>query len=262
MRTTFILTAMIAIGVMSYSEASAQRDLFRNLGRELGNQGREMLQRELGNIIPQQGGGGGIQTQRSGIPSEGGGTSGGNRRDFIGESEFMLPGGGGFANQPQPIIQQPQIQPQPGFGNQPFYPSQPQPTNPQYSQPSMRATFPDDQSQSRFVDQGQVQTVFRTNTSASPFPGNPVMSNQYVVIRCPDSVSGSITYSLVSNGRKMSYTMSAGQEQRFRVGTSWVIEYNDGSKLRKYALNGGKTYTMRRENDGRWQLYSIKSQGS
>lgn len=267
MRLTFIFAVSMMIGMMSYSGAWAQRDLFRNLGRELGNQGREVLRRELGGIMPQQGqppqqggGGGGMPVQRSAVPSEGGGRSGGDRRDFMGDGGFLLPGGG-MVEQSQPIFQQP------GFSGQPIFQGQPQPVNGQFVQPGgstflpgSNQVFPSTPGQPQFVEQSQ--PIARSVSPSDQFPGNPVMSNQYVVIRCPDSVSGSIAYTLSSNGRSMRYTMSAGQEQRFRVGTSWVIEYRDGSTLRKYALTGGKTYTMRQENDGRWQLYSIKSQGS
>jgi hypothetical protein len=56
--------------------------------------------------------------------------------------------------------------------------------------------------------------------------------------------------------------MSAGQEQRFRVSRDWVISYNDGSKSQKYRLVGGKTYTLKKVDGNRWQLYSIRAAGS
>lgn len=52
--------------------------------------------------------------------------------------------------------------------------------------------------------------------------------------------------------------MSAGQEQRFRIGSGWLIRYNDGSQQRLYKLEGGKSYKLVRKEDNRWQLYAAK----
>jgi hypothetical protein len=88
------------------------------------------------------------------------------------------------------------------------------------------------------------------------------MTNQYVVIRCPAEILGSIQYTLKSAQGSYRFTMSGGQEQRFKVNNPWSISYNDGTSQRRYVLRGGVTYTMKRRPDNGWQLYSTKAAGS
>lgn len=215
------------------SSAFAQNDVFGNLRRELRNQGRQILDQQFQNpprqdqIQPKYG-------SRS-VPSEGGNQSGGDQRGFNpGDGGFLLPGNGG---QPYPGGQTyPGGQPYPG--GQTYPGGQPYPGG---------QTYPGE----RIISGGSV-------SSGQDYPGSPVMSRDYVTIRCPQEVEGILNYTLRSNRGSYGFTMSAGQEQRFRIGSGWLISYNDGAEQRLYKLEGGKIYKLVRKSDDRWQLYAAK----
>ena len=96
----------------------------------------------------------------------------------------------------------------------------------------------------------------------SDLPTAPVNSSEYVVIRGPQSSSGSCRYTLSSSRGNFGFTMSGGKEQRFRQTTRWVISYHDGVQQRRYRLDGGTTYTLKQVEGNRWQLYSVAHPGS
>ena len=235
-----VFWACTACFLINTSHAEAQ-NLLKQLGRQLEQQGRQVL-RQQG--VPIRGGqqGGRPITPNPGqngvrshsMPSEGGNRSGGNRDRFGGGGDFLLPGNGGgggrrnnqFPINQYPANQHPQTQPYPGT----IYPNQ---------------------SSSRII-----------TSSGSDMPTTPVDTDQYVVIRCPKSATGSISYTLSSDRGNFGFTMNAGKEQRFRVSTRWIISYNDGTQQRRYKLEGGKTYTLKTTPENRWQLYSVTAAGS
>ncbi len=217
--------------------------------------GREIIQRELppqrGNP-PQRGGDGG-EHRRQSMPSESGRDSGGGRFTNPGFGDFDLPGRGqpvqpGYVD-PGQLVQPGQQQVFPG--GQQIYPGgqMVQPGRPY--DPSLNQTI--------YVEGRQPH---RTTYAIGDLPSSPVMTQQYIVIRCPESTVGSIYYSLDSDRGQFGFTLSPGQEQRFRAGTDWTIGYNDGSQEKRYKLNGGKTYTMKRVSDNRWQIYATQAVGS
>ena len=255
----YLLIAFV-LPLILHTEASAQ-DLLRRFSQELRDQGRQLIQREMGK--PQQTAPEFGQPPQEGprpmgaIPSEGGKNSGGNPQDFRNGDDFRMPGQGQpYQPQPQPQDMQPFL-PNPGTpyqgGSQPF------PSDLLY-----RDGYPNNANNDFRLQPGNQtypQPITRTETS-SQMPSSPVMSNRYAVIRCPENVMGTIRYTLKSSTGSYSYTLGGGQEQRFRVDTPWSISYNDGSQERRYAIRGGKTYTMKMTKENRWQLYSVKSPGS
>ena len=253
----------LAICLLSGSNALAQ-DFLKQFGQELRSQIQQELQPQRQNQPVQ--GGGRPQIQSSGVPSESGRDSGGGNFTNPG-NDFALPGRGvqpvqpGFPGGRQEIVQ-------PG---QPVYRDR-QPVQPggqwvqpggQIVQPGGRIIYPSS-NQPIYVD-GQPSGTTITNSvpyTGSDLPGSPVMTKEYVMIRCPASTVGSISYLLSSSKGNFRFTMSGGQEQRFKTGTKWTIEYNDGNAKKRYKLFGGKTYTMKREADNRWQVYVTKAAGS
>lgn len=244
-------TFFIALSASLLTATTEGQDFFKQLGQELQRQGRQTLQNRgvppqyVGS--PQRGGGGqqGTYNSRS-LPSEGGNNSGGNRDNFRGGNDFMLPGGGGGGFQRQdPGLHyrtQPYQNGRPLQGNQPYISGQPY----QGSQPYQVV-------QPGYTTPGVV--------SGADIPTAPVDSSQYVVIRCPQSANGSCRYTLESNRGNYAFTMSPGKEQRFRASTQWIISYHDGTQQRRYRLNGGKSYTLKKDGT-RWQLYSVAHPGS
>lgn len=107
----------------------------------------------------------------------------------------------------------------------------------------------------------------RTNPigqSSSDIPSAPVdMSrNPHIVIRCPGSTAETLPYSLESDKGKYQFRISGGQEQRFRQSTTWAISFHNGMTIRKYRLEGGKTYTVRKGDDNQWKLTGMSHPGS
>ncbi|MFK7818309.1 MAG: hypothetical protein AB8G99_06305 [Planctomycetaceae bacterium] len=238
--------AVITLVLLTHSSASAQGNFLRGLE----NQGRQYVQDRLRASTPQyykptpQSGQGTDRPRSmspSSVPSEGGRGSGGRDRIFNpGGDGFLLPGNGGGNTQPvNPRFRNPQM---PGGqyyypGDQQIYPgTQPFPSR---SFPGGSTTYP-----------------------SSMAPPSPVRTSQYVVIRVPQSVSGSLYYTLSSGTRNYGFTISGGQEQRFQVSNEWSISYNDGTQQRRYRLLGGKTYTLKKIEGNRWQLYSVRAAGS
>ena len=271
----------LIISLIISSNAFAQRGLFKRLGNEVRQQGRQIIQKELGGFA-QQGG----STQQGnqgqikgfgGIPSESGRDSGGGSRQFNpGNGDFRLPGlGGGQQIQPNPGIQPGRSYPDLG---QPIYrqPTQPiyhQPTQPIYHQPTQpiyhQPTQPIYQSHPIGPGQSNGQIVYpsdqhlpaervidrpsRVITHPSTSPGSPVASQQYIMIRCPQGCNRSFNYTLSSGGNSFAYSMYAGQEQRFPAGSGWTISFQEGLTHKRYNLEGGKVYTMKHENS-QWKL--------
>jgi hypothetical protein len=255
----FILIATAsAIVICCQSTASAQGGgILREFAREFGGQ---LLEQQMGrqqrrpgpsfNQPPQDG----QFSSRSAMPGESGRSSGGDQRGFNPELGFVLPGNGlqparpqpGFIVQPQP---RPIVRPQPTFtnpnnfdGRTIYIEGQPQPSRPFFTQPSQS-----------FLSQS---TNSRSVTSSNDMPSAPVMSNQFVLIRCPAETMESIRYTLSSDQGNFSFTLSGGQEQRFRVNRPWSISYASGSQQMRHALQGGTTYSIRRTPEGKWQLFS------
>lgn len=243
------------------STAEAQRGgLLRDVVREVGGQFIEQQLRGIQqgrnpNPFPPQQGGEMRPVQgfgSSAIPSEGGKGSGGGDLGFQPDSGFLFERNQPGLVQPRPRYVQPQPQPQPQIVDG-------------------RLLYTDGMKQP-YVDSGFLvnpqpsfstqPVVTRSVSTAGVLPNSPVMSNQYVVIRCPDKILGSIHYTLKSPQGNYGFTMSGGQEQRFKVDTSWTMSYNDGSTQRRYALRGGMTYSLKRRSDNGWQLYMEKSPGS
>ena len=103
--------------------------------------------------------------------------------------------------------------------------------------------------------QGTVYYEPTTSYSSGDLPSAPVMSSEYIVIRCPaSSGSGSISYLLSSQGRNYRFTLFSGQEQRFKVGTGWTIGFNDGVEEKRYRLEGGMAYTLKNDANTRWKI--------
>ena len=221
----------VAIALMTClfaaSDAVAQGDFFRQLENEIRQQGRQFIQQEFGGRSQRD------QDQPqafgSSIPSESGRQSGGG--DLIynpGDGGFLLPGNGGGQNVSQP-----------GYTTDPYG----------------RIIYPGNQYQpnGNYIQPGSQPTTVGSNSS----PGSPVASQQYILIRCPRGSNGSIRYTLSSNGRNFVYTIFAGQEQRFPVGSGWTISYLEGSTQKRYRLEGGKVYSMKQKSDSQWQLFAV-----
>jgi hypothetical protein len=217
MKCVFLLA--LAICLASSSTVVAQGNLFDQLRNRVEQQGRDALQRQFGGSQGggQQQGGNPEQPRRFSLPSEGGKSSGGGGQSFLpGDGGFDLPG---FAGQPR----------QPNPGGQPSRPYQPDGS---FSQPGNQ---------------------FTSNRPA--MPSSPVTSSQYVLIRCPQSTPGSVSYTLSTNGLSYGFTMSSGQEQHFRAESVWFISYFDGTRQRRHQLQGGRAYQIKRDANNRWQLF-------
>jgi hypothetical protein len=228
----YVFSLALAICLASSSTAIAQGGFWDQLGNRLGQQGREVLQQELRGMPsipdlyyrgpqsgqPQEGY---PQYQQRSLPSEPGQRSGGNQPFLPGDGGFGLPGNG----QPRPGNGQPGFQPNPGY--QPYRPYQPQPGG-TYVQPS------------------------------PVMPSSPVSSSQYILIRCPQSTQGTVSYTLSSNGSNYGFSMSGGQEQHFRAGSVWSISYFNGSKQKRHQLESGRVYMIKRDANNLWQLYVTK----
>ena len=177
MKCVFLLA--LAICLASSSTVVAQGGFLDQLRDRVEQQGRDALQRQFGGSQGggQQQGGNPGQPRRFSLPSEGGKSSGGGGQPFLpGDGGFDLPSFGG-----QPI--------QPNPGGQPSRPFQPEM---RYSQPGNQVI-----------------------SNRPAMPSSPVSSSQYVLIRCPQSTPGSVSYTLSTNGLSYGFTMSAGQEQYF-----------------------------------------------
>ena len=256
----YILTAVLLCFPAS---AFAQRGILDRIGNEVKSQLRSAVQGDFNARFPGSGGGrptqgdqgpqsfGGVMPGESGRQNEGGGQFGPGGFD-----DMIFPGMGGGGGSPV----------QPGFGSQPFpgdqsnFRPQPQPglSRPYLPNPSSQ---PQQYFESRPFYPSTSQPVVQptlSNSSSSDMPRSPVMSNQFVKIRCPQSALGSISYLLASDRGSFRFTMTGGQEQRFRVSTPWTIQYSNGTTQKRYRLEGGKSYTIRRNSDQIWQLYADK----
>ena len=265
MKRYFFLALVFCFSVNS--SVQAQRDSFRGLRNELRNQGRQVLQQQLNRFQDRPFQGGSIQS----IPSESGRGSGGS--EFAGgDHGFILPGnGGGQFVQPGRQIVRPGgqfVQP----GNQFVQPGNHfvQPGG-QIVQPGRQIVQPGGQ----YVQPGgqyvqpypggniqQSQLVQGTPYSSQDLPGGPVTSSNYIMLRVPATASGSITYTLSSDRGNFGFTMSAGQEQRFKVGSDWIISYHNGTEQKRYKLEGGRTYNLVRNADSQWLIWAAKLAGT
>ena len=162
-------------------------------------------------------------------------------------------GGGDFVIQPQPV-------PRPNPGTRPYQPPQyvqpyPQP-QPQYGQPypSNQHVYVQPQQQSQpWVSNSGSSVVYGQSTSYS-VPGPPVSVANTVRIHCTESSQGSCPYTLISSYGEYPFSISAGQEQRFDLNTTWKIRLKAAGKMKTFNLKGGKLYRLKRDNSG-WQLY-------
>ncbi len=225
MKRYFGIAAMISL--FATTGASAQGKFFQQIENEVRQHGRQFIEQEFGGPLRQG------QDQKevfgSSLPSESGRDSGGQGRVYNpGDGSFLLPGNGGG----QTIVQ-------PGYTTDPYgrviYPGDRYQPNGNYIQPGTRGTI--------------------VGSTASP--GSPVPSQQFILIRCPQGNTDSINYTLSSNGRNFVYTIYAGQEQRFPVGSGWTITYMEGSTKKRYKLEGGKVYSMRQKDSSNWQLFAV-----
>ena len=100
--------------------------------------------------------------------------------------------------------------------------------------------------------------------SSSDIPSAPVnmASNPHIVIRCPGSTAETLSYSLRSSKGSYQFSITGGQEQRFRQSTQWNISFHDGMTSRQFRLEGGKTYTIKKNHDNHWSLTGIQHPGS
>lgn len=232
-RSTIFITAICCMQVASTAHS---QDFFKDLGRELT---RQATQGNRGQTGRNQ------DTPRSrSMPSESGQKSGGGG-GFGGMDGYLLPGQGNPGSFPgggQPIQGQP-------YQGQP-YQGQPYQGQPYQGQPYQGQPY-----------QGQPYQGQPVITQTADIPSAPVSSSAYVVIRCPQSSTGSIRYTLMSNRGNYAFTMLPGQEQRFRASTKWAISYSDGSAQKKYRLESGKTYTLKTIEGNKWQLYSVAHPG-
>ena len=251
-RFLLLTLSTLSIFALSASNASAQ-SLLQQLGREFRDQGRQAIEREFRPQPQNPQHPDGNPQSRTAIPSESGRDSGGGGRFTNPGNDFALPGRG------QPI--------RPGYTAPDQFAQPWRPVNP--NQPVYQGgreiyqngqrVYHDNQSQSGGTSYTQPAG---TSFASTELPSSPVATNQYVVIRCPKSTAGSIYYSLDSNRGRFGFTLSPGQEQRFRVGTKWAITYNDGAEQKRYKLDAGKIYTMKIKSDNRWQIYANAPVGS
>jgi hypothetical protein len=218
MKRFCFLTLVICL---AYSSNAEGQGFLEQLGNNLGQQARQRIQRELNGSRATQNPGFQEQDkkpkyQNRSLPNESGRGAGGWDQEF------------------QPI--------DPGFGlpgnGQPRQPNPRPPQNPPFQQG------------------GIYNQPGGTRSSYVEPPRSPVSSSQYTMIRCPASTQGSIRYTLTSNGQNYGFTMSAGQEQHFRMGSEWFISYFDGTKQRLHKLEGGRAYMISRDSTNRWQLYT------
>lgn len=196
------------------------------------------------------------------MPSESGGKSGGNGSSYDGNQgrDFFLPGNGGTPSYPSNPIFQPGTNPQYRYTqprNYPqYYQGQPIQSDLLYRENNFQQTYQMQQGQ-EYV-QPQRSTLNGVSYSVGGMPGSPEMSNQFISIRCPASAVGSIYYTLASSQGSFGFSMSAGQEQRFRVGSGWTISYNNGSVKKHYKLEGGKRYLLKTNSANQWQILAAK----
>ena len=232
-----ILLALL-IGTAFGPSAFAQQDILDRLGNRLEQRGRQILEQEFGRFPGSQQQQPKQEVQGYGgarLPSESGQNSGGGGRQFIGDNGFMLTD----PNYGQPSMGRPSYG-QPSYGQPSF-------GQPSYGQPA--------HGHGSYDDYGNpiMGNANRPVISGSA-PSSPVSSDQYILIRCPKTASGSVRYTLSSNQGSFVFTMSGGQEQWFQVGSGWIIAYNEGSQERRYRLEGGRSYTIKRNSESHWQL--------
>lgn len=227
MKLQIALAMTIALTVSS--NLYAQQNFFEQIRDEVRQQSQQLIQEEFGRRPPPQQG---VPQRSNSLPSESGQRSGGGGRFYNpGDGGFIIPGNGGGQNfQPNPGFQRPG---QGGFPGQTIYPGQ------------------------TYDPNGQVIYPGSNFAGSAASPGSPVMSQQYILIRCPQGSTGSIRYTLSSGGRNFVYSIYAGQEQRFPAGSGWTISYQEGPAIKKYRLEGGKVYSMKQKEGSKWQLFAI-----
>ncbi len=252
-RFSTILIAMFVITAVGVNtpRAAAQRFL-----EQLEQRVQKGINDVSRNFQPPQGKIGnnnGAQFKSQSMPSEGGNKN--------------LPGGGfnnggGFVITPTPstgpIYTQP-VNPQPNYG-QPNY-GQPYYGQPTYTQPgSNRPTYDRygqpiyTNSQPAYVNSSSMSQA-NSGENGIPAPPIDVASSPYITIRCPDSTTGSCSYTLISSLGRYAFNISGGQEQRFRKTADWVIRYDEGGVTKSYRLQSGRTYRLRKDDSNQWRLF-------
>ncbi len=221
------------------------------------------------------------------VPSEGGNKSGGGGKIYNPDQgrEFML-GNGGTTIYPDNRQTFRQYQPEYPNNSSQGYPRYQQGIQNQvpdlhllYHRDNFQQTYPQwSQQQSYGLQQNGIQqsgirqnvlpqnvlpqqsTLNATTYSGGQdIPTSPEMSNQFISISCPASAVGSIYYTLTSNRGTFGFSMSAGQEQRFRIGSGgWKISYNNGVTEKRYQLKGGTRYFFKPNSANQWQILASK----
>ncbi len=128
---------------------------------------------------------------------------------------------------------------------------------PEYSQPVRPArTYPGTQNPPVYVER-----TYRSSGSnqATGIPGPPIdaENNPYISIRCSKSSIGSCRYTLRSSLGEYAFTISGGQEQRFRETTDWVIRYDEAGISRSYRVRAGLNYRFKQDEQDTWRLYVL-----
>ncbi len=139
-----------------------------------------------------------------------------------------------------------------GFRNRPGYVIQPG-----YSQPSVPTrTYPNVQNPPVYVEKTYPSS---SSSQESRIPGPPINSenNPYISLRCSKSSIGSVRYTLVSSLGQYAFTISGGQEQRFRATTDWIIRYNEAGVSRSYRVRAGLNYRFKQDEQDTWRLYVL-----
>tara|TARA_R110002049_G_scaffold4601_4_gene31972 strand:+ start:251797 stop:252621 length:825 start_codon:yes stop_codon:yes gene_type:complete len=251
--------------------ASAQ-GLLNQLGKQLG----EQIRREIPRVIngrspsisrpspnpPTFGGDNNNQqpaAMGAAIPSESGRESTGgpkfNPDDFFGPSPSQPP----QTVQPRPSTTQPPrvIYPQPGTtypGT--TYPSQTYPSQTYPSQTYPSSTYPGNTYPSQtYPSQTYESHSVPSYTSNPPRVSSPSVSNREFKIRCPKSLSRSVSYQLSSNGKAYSFTMNPGEMHTIVEARVWRIRYSSGGRDVSYRLRGGSTYEFAIDSNSQLQLF-------
>ncbi len=240
----------VSVGWITCESASGQGFL-KNLGNQLGGQIGEQIRREIPRVVngsppnrstPNPGNPGGPpQIQSMDIPSESGRENVG--RPGFRSDDFFTPG----PSQPPRVIQQPPRTTSPNLTYPPqTYPNQTYPT-----QTFPSRTYPG-QTQPRQTYRSQ---TYPPNSSARPPTKSVSVSNQKFKLRCPRSLSQSVSYQLLSNGRAFPFTMNPGEAHKIVEAQVWRIRYTSNGREVSYRLRGGATYEFERDANGQLQLF-------
>ncbi len=127
-----------------------------------------------------------------------------------------------------------------------------------YYRPSPTYTTPSYTTPSTVYSSGQVSYRAGVAYTSPKVLHDPPVARLPIELLVPKGELGICSYQLLTPaGRAYDYVITPGQKQKFSNTTQWKIRYDQGQAqgVKTYDLRGGKSYELRKNDAGLWQLY-------